>query len=119
MLVALRADAEAEIKRIEFQPVDKGKNSRGAIADERVGINKQRKRGESQADQKRNAAAPPCFQQRAQCAWSAAGFTIRGNCGHDAAIFLWRRAGLFAVKETQPYAGHFDQISVIEVGQLS
>src|SRR5258706_7541928 len=117
MLVAFRADAEAEIKRIEFQPVDKGKYGGGAVTDERVGVNKQRERGESQADQKRNAASPPCFQQRAQCAGSSAGFTIRGNCGHDAAIFLWRRAGLFAIKKIQPYAAHFDQIPVIEFGQ--
>jgi hypothetical protein len=87
VFVVVRADTETKIKGIEFQPIDKGKNSRGAVADERVGVNEQRKSGESQTDQKRNAAAPPCFQQRAQCAGSAAGFTIRRNCGHDAAIF--------------------------------
>jgi hypothetical protein len=79
MRVAGRADAEAQVERIQFQAVDEGEHGGRTIADERVGINEQRENRQSQADRKRDAPVPPRPKPFARDTQGATRFINGGN----------------------------------------
>src|SRR5579863_4268483 len=86
MLVALRPQAESQVERIQFQPVDEGKYRRRAVANESVSVNRDREGRQAHADGKRNATPPPRPQPFARDLQGASRFTARVSSWHEAGI---------------------------------
>ncbi len=99
MLVSVRPEAKSQIERVELQPVDEGKDGRGTVANECVGVNGQRECGQSHADCKGNAPSPPRPQPFARDKQGATRFTARGISWHDTGIVTEGAAGLIAIHE--------------------
>src|SRR5580700_5557761 len=86
MFVMNGPQAESQVERIEFQPVDEGKHGRRPVANEGVGVDRQRECGQAHADCKRNAALPPRPEPFARDLQGASRLIARGSAWHVTGI---------------------------------